>query len=181
MEYNEVANINQRKIVAGITLSSIKDNYIISSVNIYPGNSAPNIKEDIIEKFRKKMLDFLSFEIIYNYEIRLFFDFENYKRIMGEDIIDSFPIDYLIKINIIDNESEKDYYTMTLVADEIIRVSSGKTFGINLKEAKCSQNDEFIILEHGFYFSSFNIVHKSEKKWKKKEIDDIKRHMRPFM
>ena len=31
MEYNEVVNINQRKIVGGITLFSIKDNYIISN------------------------------------------------------------------------------------------------------------------------------------------------------
>ena len=180
MEYNEVANINQRKTVGGLTLTSIKDNYMISSVNIYPGNSSPNIKGDIIEKFRKKMLDFLSFEIMYNYAIRLFFDFENYKRNMGEDIIDIFPIEYLIKINIKDIESEKKYYTMTLVADEIIRVSSGRTFGINLKKAKCPDNEEFIILEHGFYFCSFNIVHKSEEEWKKKEIEFIKRHMRPF-
>ena len=177
MQNKEVQNINKRENVGIVTLSSKKNNYKISSVYIYPGKSTSNIKDDLIQKFRKTMLDFLSFELIYNFTIRLFFDLENYRINMKNEDIINFPINYLIKINIIDKISKKYYFTMTLIADSLIKLTNNKSVGINLKKAECQQNEEFTLLAHGIFFSSYYIVHQSKEEWKKKNIDEIKKNM----
>ena len=158
----------KRKNVGFIVISSKKDNYKISSVDIseYENDVNKNKDDENCAKFEKNMLKYFSYEILVNRDIELFFDFETCKQELGIDINGVLPIPYLITINIIDKEAIKKNYYFKIIAKNI-RNQSNKIFDIILEKADCSDNDDFVIFQSKDYYNAYFIVHKYEEDWKK--------------
>ena len=158
----------KRKNVGFIVISSKKDNYKISSVDIseYENNENKNKDDENCAKFEKNMLKYFSYEIMVNRDIELFFDFETCKQELGIDINGVLPIPYLITINIIDKEAIKKNYYFKII-DKNIKNQNNKIFDIILEKADCSDNDDFVIFQSKDYYNAYFIVHKYEEDWKK--------------
>ena len=169
MELNATKDLLiKRKRVGFILISSKRDNYKISSVYIseYEGNK--NKDDAKCAKFEKHMLRYFSYELLVNWDIRLFFDFEACKEESGIDINGELPIPYLITVNIVDEDEKaiKKDYCLDIIAT-IIKKKNNKKYDIILKKVNCFGNDDFVIFQSKDTYNEYYIVHKYEEDWKK--------------
>ena len=169
MELNSTKDsLAKRKRVGFILISSKRDNYKISFVDISEYETNKIKDDEKCAKFEKYMLKYFSYEIFVNRDIRLFFDFESCKEELGIIINGELPIPYLITVNIVDKDEKavkKDYY-LNIIAT-IIKNQNNKFFDIILKKVDCPGNDDFIIFQSKDYYNAYYIVHKYEEDWKK--------------
>ena len=177
-----------KRDICWIYLTSKKKNYKINSVYIsldrkYANEEIKslytnNIGDDFLIKNYDKILNLLSYEIIFNLKIKFYFDFDGFEKLFEKDfnkhpnLIIPFP--YLIKIHInntISKEHEKDY-VLTLKCDEITCDKNQKIQGLYISKYS---NDDFNLIEP-FIYNSYELYHISEEDWKINEIEKRKKY-----
>jgi hypothetical protein len=165
MDSNTTNDLLQRKFLGTIEINSKKDNYIITAVFI--SSYAINKKDDeITKKFANNMLKYFSYEIKFNRNIILYFDFIKCKEETGIEVNKYLPIPYLIRVHILDKDekAEKKKFALSLIAYDF-DIYENKSFYIFLKKADLPNNDDFVIINECSFI--FYIVHKYEEDWKR--------------
>ncbi len=158
----------RRKKIGFILISSKKENYKIISVYIRPYVTEKYKLDEKTAEIIKKMRKYFSFEIIVNWDIQLFFDFDLCKEELGPDAWEHLPVPYLIKINI-RNENKnasRINYSLSLITESITN-NDNKVFDITLKKIDCPDNEDFVIIKSEHTFWQYYIVSKDEEEWKK--------------
>ena len=163
MKLNDSKELLKRKDVGFISITSKRDNYVISSIKIdrYINNDIKYDERSL--NFKKKMLKYFSYEMCGNDNFFLYFNFDFCERDTGIDVTKDLLIPYLIEVHIKDITNNNKKYVLSLYTSRIYSYANS----IELKKVDCPGNDDFAIFRPRNLYGLIFIVHKNEEDWKK--------------
>ena len=168
MKLNDSKELSKRKDVGFLSITSKRDNYVISSIKIdrYINNDIKYDERSL--NFKKKMLKYFSYEMFGNDNFALYFNFDFCKRETGIDVTEDLLIPYLIEVHIKDITNNNKEYVLSLYTSKIYSYANS----IELKKVDGPGNDDFVIFRPRDLYGLIFIVHKNEEYWKKLSLID---------